>query len=556
MLGRKLGIGIAPESGGSVAAEPRSATWVRPGVAAVHAQLPASRAHVLLAAAASDRALAISLAAAALAASLFRLPGTSLWSDELFSVELVSQPWQVFWGFLTTHEANMALYYLLLRGWLFVTGFLGVTPDELVVRAPSLFVAVLGVVVVFWIGRRFGGRMVGAAGATLYLLNFVQLTKAREARSYALETFLVCLGWYALVAALAAERNRGRLWAAYVLAMTLAVYAHLFSVLILASQLIAFGALLVLPNEWRDRVRRSVRPMAVSVAAICIAVLPMALYVAGHGSTNAWIPPANAVAFLRLLWNMAGHDVMYGSLLGAAAIVAAVFVVRARRRAQGSGAPLPRPLAIALGCWLCFPVALSFAVTQGYLNLHLFAWGYLVVVVPALCLLGGAGVAALPWPRVRLVAAMALVVAAGFATPIYSSLQAQDFRSASRWIAVRYQPGDGLVSTTWSSTLAMDYYTRIGAVPPGVVAESPARSDWVGYGERALDQRAVAVYAAARSRVFLLSSLQSDDSALMKEQVQTFETVFDRAYVLVDDVVVPSASGPIRIRLYETGAAR
>jgi mannosyltransferase len=556
MLGRKLRIGIAPEPGGSVAAtEARSAGWFRPAAPGVRARPAASQANVLLAAVASDRALALGLAAAALAASVFKLPGTSLWSDELFSVQLVGQPWQVFWSFLTTHEANMALYYVFLRGWLFATGLLGVTPDELVVRAPSVLAAVFGVVVVFWIGRRFGGRLVGIVGAILYLLNFVELTKAREARSYALETFLVCLGWYAFAAALAGDRNRGRLWAGYVLAMTLAVYAHLFSTLILASQVLAFAALLAVPNEWRGRVRRSVRPMAVSVAAIGLAILPLTLYVVGHGSTNAWIPPANAVGLLRLLWNVAGHDVIYGALLGAAAITAAVFAARARRRTQESGIHLPRSFAVALGCWLCFPVVLSYAVTQGYLNLHLFAWGYLAVVVPALCLLAAAGVAALPWPRVRLAAVIAIVIVAGFATPVYSSVQAQDFRTASRWISTRYQPGDGLVSTTWSSTLAMEYYARIGAVPSTVLAESPARSDWIGYGEKALDRNAVAAYAAGRSRVFLLSSLQVDDSALMKEQVPLFETVFDGAYVLVDDIVVPSASGPIRIRLYETGSA-
>jgi hypothetical protein len=209
---------------------------------------------------------------------------------------------------------------------------------------------------------------------------------------------------------------------------------------------------------------------------------------------------------------------------------------------------------VVLGCWLCFPVAVSYAVTQGYLNLHLFAWGYLVVVVPALCLLAGAGVATLPWPRIRLASVFTLVVAAGLATPVYSSLQAQDFRAASTWISTRYQPDDGLVSTTWSSTLAMEYYARIGAVPSAVVAESPTRSDWIQYGEKALDRNAVAAYAARRSRVFLLSSLQTDDSALMKQQVQDFEIIFGSAYVLVDDVVVPSASGPIRILLYETGA--
>src|SRR2546428_955396 len=295
--------------------------------------------------------------------------------------------------------------------------------------------------------------------------------------------------------------------------------------------------------------------MAISLAVICIAVMPIVVYFAGHGSTNPWLPPANAVAFIRLLWNTAGHDVIYGSLLGAAAIPAVVFVIRDRSRTVRSRAPLPIAPAVTLGCWLCFPVAVSYAVTQPYLNLHLFAWGCLVVVVLALCLLVAVGIARLPWPRVRLGAAVTLIVAAAFATPVYSSLPSQDFRTASRWIADRYQAGDGLVSTTWSSTLAMDYYTRIGAVPNAVIADAPSRSDWIVFGERPLDQRAVAAYAAARSRVFLLSSLQDGDSALMKEQVPLLESIFDATYLLVGDVIVPSGNGAIRVRLYATGSA-
>jgi hypothetical protein len=317
--------------------------------------------------------------------------------------------------------------------------------------------------------------------------------------------------------------------------------------------MVAFVALLVLPNEWRVSARRSVRPMAISVGAIGVVVLPMVPYVVGHGSTNTWVPPASAVALLRLLWNMAGHDAIYGILLGATIIALTVLVAHGRDRRDASGGPLPRALMIALACWLCFPIAASYAVTQQYLNLHLFAWGYLVTVVPALCLLAAVAVAALHSPRLRIATAAGLLAVASFATPIYSSVPAQDFRTASRWITERYEPGDGLVSTTWSGTLAMDYYTRIGVVPSTVIAGSPSRSDWIVYGERPLDARAVADYAAAHSRIFLLSGLQVGDSPLMKEEVNNFGGIFDRGYVLLDHVVVPSKNGDITIGLYRTG---
>jgi mannosyltransferase len=500
-----------------------------------------------------DRALALVVAAVALAAILYRLPETSLWGDEVASVGLVSQPWPLFWSFMTQNDPNGSLYYLLLRGWLGVTESFGLVPNELVVRLPSVVFAVLAAVVVFWMGRQFWGRTVGVVAAFLYVFNLIQLTTAREARAYSLEVFLLCVSWAAFLVIIADEHRRRGPWAVYVVAMTLAIFAHIFSAIVLASQMVAFAALLVLPSESRGRVRRSVGRMATSVVVFGVAVLPMVLYFLGHGSTNAWLPPASPAAFLRLLWNMAGHDVVYGSFLGAAAFAAVFFTIRARKRRDPSRSTLPVALVVALGCWLCVPVALSYATTQPLFNLHLFSWVYLVVVVPALCLLAGIGVSAVRSPLVRHSVTTCLVVAAAFATPIYSALPPQDFRTAARWVGDRYEAGDGLVSTTWSSSLAMDYYARIGVVPTVAVAGGPHAWSYSQGGHQSLDHRDVAAYAASHPRVFLVSSLQGADTLSLKEQVSSIERAFDGSFVLLADVDVPSRNGAIRVRLYDTG---
>jgi hypothetical protein len=293
--------------------------------------------------------------------------------------------------------------------------------------------------------------------------------------------------------------------------------------------------------------------MTISVTVIGVAVLPMVLYFFGHGSTNPWLPPANPAAFLRLLWNMAGHDVVYGSLLGAAALAAVFLTIRARKRRDPSRPTLPVALMVALGCWLCVPVLLSYATTQPQLNLHLFAWGYLVVVVPAVCMLAAIGASALQSPLARHSVTTCLVAAAVVATPIYSALPPQDFRTAARWVADRYETGDGLVSTTWSSSLAMDYYSRIGIVPTVAVAGGPRAWSFTQRGEQPLDEREVATYAERHPRVFLMSSLQPPDVPSLTEQVSSIERAFDGRYVLLADVIVPSKNGEIRVRLYDIG---
>ena len=497
-----------------------------------------------------DQVLVLSLGASAALLDLLRLPGTSLWGDEAFSVELASSPGAVFWRFVSSEEANMVLYHVLLRGWLGITGMLGLLPDELVVRMPSILFSAVATAVVYAVGRRWWGRAAGALGAALLILNEVQLLSAREARSYELEVLLVCLGWYALMAVLSSDRSSRAWWAAFALFMTLALYAHFFSALVVAAQACAVILLLVIRSEWRERARRSVRAAIASFGAIGLAALPLVLYALRHGSTNPQIPPAGMTEVARFAWNVAGHDPLFALALGGAIVLAIALTVRTMRAGLRQRSSLLAPV-LALACWLIVPIVLSYAATQPRFNLHLFAWGYLVVVVPALCLFAGIGIASLRRPLVRIGLVVAIISGAAFATPGYSAAPSQDFRAASAWIAERYRPGDGLVATSWSSALGIAYYTRLGSVPSDLLSGSPVPWSWTGPGAIPLDLQAVSAYAAGHGRVFLVESLLAGDSADVKARAGAAGAALAAGSRLVDEIAIPSSLGPVRVRLYE-----
>src|SRR6266516_6392373 len=160
----------------------------------------------------------------ALGFNLYRLGTPSIWFDEAFSVELARQPLPLLGHIIFGLEPNMELYYLLLHGWLAVTGMLGQHSTEFVVRLPSAIFAALSTVVVFLLGRRFLTMPAGLVAAALYLLNDLQLVYAQQARSYSLQLLLTCIAWYAFFAAITGESNAKRWWMCYIRATTLAIY--------------------------------------------------------------------------------------------------------------------------------------------------------------------------------------------------------------------------------------------------------------------------------------------------------------------------------------------
>ena len=176
--------------------------------------------------------LCILVGATALGFDLYRLGTPSIWFDEAFSVELARQPLPLLWHIIWGPEPNMELYYLFLHFWLGFTGFLGLHATEFVVRFPSAIFGALSSVMVFLLGRRFLGTTAGVVGAGLYILNTLQLTYAQQTRAYSLQLLLICIAWYTLFTLLSKSSHHKRWWICYVAVTALAIYAHLFTMVI------------------------------------------------------------------------------------------------------------------------------------------------------------------------------------------------------------------------------------------------------------------------------------------------------------------------------------
>ena len=239
------------------------------------------------------------------AAAVFYRLGFSVWFDEADSWGLSTQPLRMVINryFLGT-EVNMVLYYLLLRVWLWVTGLVGVAATEIVLRLPSAVFGVATAVVVYLLGRRLFGRVGGLVAGGVYLTNFLQIIMAQMVRAYTLQLLLLTIAWYAMFAGLQ-EGTRRRWWAVLAVSSALAVYAQLFSVLVIASMFVGVLLMAAVPGNWSALVRGNARALLISAGAILILIVPIGVEAALHGGP-IWVPPAHLSDVRAFFYMLAG----------------------------------------------------------------------------------------------------------------------------------------------------------------------------------------------------------------------------------------------------------
>ncbi len=510
---------------------------------------------------------------AALGFDLYHLGTLSIWFDEAFSVEISSQPLPLLWHLIFGPEPNMELYYLFLHFWLQLTGVMGMIPTEFIVRLPSAVFAALSTLALFLLGRRFLGLWAGIVGAGLYLLNDLQLVYAQQTRAYSLQLLWLCLAWYALFMAFTKETHSKRWWLCYVAITTLAVYTQLFSAFILTAQVIAIAILALVPNSWRAQLRKRFLAFAVSLSVSGILCIPLIL-LSRQGSKTGWMPiphlhdiyllfltiSANSKTYLLLIVAFCGLGLLV-SLLAYFPPVPQInkFLSINSSEKEGEAVRQQLPVALSFLCWLIIPVIISFVISQGHTRL--FSSRYLVTIVPPLCLLVGAGVAALRLPAVKITLAVAIIALAFHYTPIYYNTPAvENWNVVTYWLVQRYQPGDGLVCYTnvQGCQISVEYYLTRYQSDAHFDANSPGAFSWENDGpinpkagyDAAVDPTALAAYGAQHPRLFFIVARLPDNASVLKAQAA--EKWLDSHYHFIGQIVTPA----ITIRLYATGAAQ
>lgn len=191
----------------------------------------------------------------------FSLDWQSLWIDEAHAFYHVDHPFVETIKLIITPENNGPLYYLLLWGWVRLTG-----ASPFAIRYLSDLCSVLTVAVVWQLARNwFGRRVAGWSGLLLAIAPFA-IWFGQEAKMYALHMLLAGMATLFLLKAL---RSGGwRVWLAYGITINLLGYSHFFGALTIAVQ-----GLIVFITTWK--VWRKLRSYLVTMLLVALPYLPV-----------------------------------------------------------------------------------------------------------------------------------------------------------------------------------------------------------------------------------------------------------------------------------------
>ena len=391
---------------------------------------------------AADRALAfgrmrrlvpatILLALTALAAflRLHQLGGHGLWLDEACSVLYAHLPAATFWRLMWKQEGNMVLYYLLLRAWVHVGD------TEFLLRFPSVIFSVASIPMIYRLGRDLFSKTTGLIAAALLSMHWFHIFFSQDARSYTLLIFLLLVSsWLFWHFAESPERKLYRY--SYPVVSALAMYAHIFAILVVAAQWLSLG-----PSRAR---RIGPRRSIAALAAFFLLALPMeAFALLRNKGQLIWVPRATIQAFADAISAMAGFENRQFLLLALSLGLSLLAIVNAYRSASDQSKFAVRLAAL----WAIIPITATLAYS---LHRPLFFSRFLVICVPGLLLLVAEGVAVIERSATRLrwfwvpLLVVTLVMSLRATWLYYRAPMWPDWNAATRLILVNQQPGDGI----------------------------------------------------------------------------------------------------------------
>jgi mannosyltransferase len=383
------------------------------------------------------------------------------WFDECFSVEVARIGWRNFLHLIWWREANMSLYYMLLRVWL----HFGQSP--FFIRSLSVVISAATLPAIYWLAKQLYDRRVALIAAALLSINAYSVRYAQEARGYALFMLLATLSSGFLIAWIrkmfpdlrsqsATSNSQARRLRWYILTTVLAVYAHLYAILLIVGHWIAISRI---PRPEGDQARAPNIRRAWKI--IGLAVLPLLIFVAKTGAGPIrWIQRPGVKDLFEFFEHLAGGTWVLALVYASAGVAALVPAGRHLWKRDPSWQVWRCQFLLV---WLLFPVVLTVLLSFAR---PVFLARYMIFCLPALLILVAAGLARLN----RWLLPLALVVILLLGLQGISFVYGHDFDNerdasgaATNFILDHTQPGDAIICHIAETRVPYEFFRSLRA---------------------------------------------------------------------------------------------
>jgi mannosyltransferase len=394
----------------------------------------------------ADWLMLLLLVAACIAVRVWCLACKPFWFDECFSVEVARIDWRNFLHLLWWREANMSLYYVLLRIWL----HFGQSP--FFIRSLSVAISALAVPAIYWLGRLLYNRRVGLIGAALFAFNAYDVRYAQETRSYTLFVLLATISSGFLLAFLRQPTRRNRL--GYIVISILAVYAHFYALLLIVVHWLALRI-----RERDSTLSSQLRRLWITIS---IGVAPLLIFVAKTGAGPIkWIQRPGLRDLATFYEQLAGGTWL---VLAAYVVACGVAIAPFRKQLLARNQSWETWRCQFLLLWLLFPVALTALLS---LARPVFLGRYMIFCLPAFVTLAAAGLARLRYAWLSTVTVIAMLLLAWQGVSFVYAHDFDDERDASgqavNFILDHGEAGDGIIFHIADTRIAYEFFRSLRA---------------------------------------------------------------------------------------------
>ncbi len=363
------------------------------------------------------------------------LDAQSLWRDEVDTVRFATQPLPQLLAMFTTPGHNGALYYLVVRPWVFLFGH-----SDFALRYTSLLAGVLAIPLTYRVLKAWVGRRAAMLAALLVAASPYTIWYGQEFRMYAFILVIVLAATWCWTRAL--WQGRAFYWVLYVLLVSAGIYMHFLIALIIPTHV-------VMSFLFPRTLRRHWKGWLAAYAAFVLPYIPLAwwqqklLFSPTFRTGHPFVPWPQMIHKLLTVFSVGVHLVeMPKPLPPNARLIPLLFLGlvglfwNAKRGNEGKW-----PHRLGLLLWFLLPIIGLYLIS---LELPLFTERYLIWTLPAVYGLVGLGAKALgrTWGSLALGVVLALFVL-GIGYQVHYPIK-PDMRAATAYVE-RHRDEDDVV---------------------------------------------------------------------------------------------------------------